>query len=247
MFRPVIHIDTVTSTMDLLGKLAHAGAASGTTVMADLQTGGRGRSGRRWTTPPGTSLLLSTLLRPRRPVGECGLLALLAGLAVARAIDPHVETRCELKWPNDVLIDGRKVAGVLIVARETSTPTTSVLTVGIGINVTTQRPDLPQAATSVGLQSPRQVSRMSILDGLGVALAHVYDEFRMDAVDEALAEINDRLAFRDEHVTIQDGPREHRGRVIEVTRDGGLMLGASGHCVVVRSGELTRGPRPDHS
>lgn len=244
MFRPLIHVDSITSTMDLLGTLARAGAPAGTTVTADVQTGGRGRSGRAWTAPPGTALLLSTLLRPCRPVAEWGLLALLAGVAVARTIDPHIDSRCQLKWPNDVLIEGRKVAGILSVARRGSLPRSSFLMLGIGVNVTTQRSDLPPGATSVGLHAPVSVPHPAVLDGLGSALARVHDEFRGGAVEEAVAEINDRLAFRDETVVIEDGLRQHRGRQRYVTSDGSLVLESAGRSIVVRSGELTRGPRP---
>lgn len=247
MFRPVIQVDSVTSTMDLLAVLAKDGAPSGTTVIADLQTGGRGRAGRMWVSPPGTALLMSTLLRPPRPLSQCGPLALLAGLAVARAVDEHIDARCEIKWPNDVLIEGRKVAGILISAREglRSDPQNEspAVIVGIGVNVTTQVSDLPQGATSIWQNSHQRVERTKVFDGIDAALANVYVGFREGMVEPALAEVNDRLAFRDQEVSVQDGLRHLRGRLCGVDRDGGLMLEAEGRSLIARSGELTRGPR----
>ncbi len=252
LFRPVIRIDSVTSTMDLLSSLAQDAAPSGTTVVADLQTGGRGRSGRAWTTPPGAALLMSTLLRAPCPLAECGVLAPLAGLAVARSIDSSIDSACEIKWPNDVLIEGRKVAGVLISARTGAPsdalpgalPESSVVIVGIGINVTTEPSALPPEATSVQQHARRPVNRTDLLDELGVALESIYADFCAGQVDGALVDVNKRLAFRDQEVIVEDGPREIRGRLRRVDEDGGLVLVVDGEPVTVRSGELTRGPRP---
>lgn len=252
LFRPIITIDSVTSTMDLLSMLAQESASTGTTVVADLQTGGRGRSGRVWTTPPGAALLMSTLLRPPRPLSECGLLALLAGLAVARAIDPFIDSTCEIKWPNDVMIEGRKVAGILISARR-DVPSdalpdarleSSVVTVGIGINVTTEPCALPPGATSVQRHARLPVDRAHIFDGLSVTMGSVYDQFCAGEVEDALEDLNRRLAFRDQEVVVEDGPRQIRGRVGHVDEGGALVLAANSESITVRSGELTRGPRP---
>lgn len=247
MFRPIIRVDSVTSTMDLLEVLAKDGAPSGTTVIADLQTGGRGRAGRMWVSPPGTALLMSTLLRPPQALSQCGPLALLAGLAVARAVDEHIDARCEIKWPNDVLIEGRKVAGILLSAREgfraAEQNESPAVIIGIGVNVMTQASDLPQGATSIWQKSHRRVERANVFDGIDAALASVYALFREGTVEPALAELNDRLAFRDQDVIIHDGPRQFRGRLCGVDRDGGLVLEAEGGSVIARSGELTRGPR----
>lgn len=230
--------------MDVLARLAHDGATSGTTVVTDLQTQGRGRSGRAWATPPGTALLMSTLLRPPRPLAECGPLSLLAGLAVARAADVHIDSRCEIKWPNDVLIEGRKVAGILISAREGSPPGAPTVIVGIGVNVTTASSALPPGATSLQQYARRPVSPADVLDSLGVALARGYADFCADEVAAALADVGRRLAFRDQEVVVEDGSRTRRGRLRGVDLDGALVLQADDESISIRSGELTRGPRP---
>lgn len=238
--------------MDLLSRLAQDGAPSGTTVVADLQTGGRGRSGRPWTTPPRAALLMSTLLRPPCPLAECGLLALLAGLAVARVVDPYIGSPCQIKWPNDVMIEGRKVAGILISARRevaSAAPPdvrleSSMVMVGIGINVTTEPSALPPGATSILRHACRPVDRAHVFDGLGVTLGSVYEDFCACQVDGALEDLNHRLAYRNEEVVVEDGPRQIHGRLWRVDRDGALVLAANSESITVRSGELTRGPRP---
>lgn len=248
LFRPVIHVDSLSSTMDLLSSLEGDGATPGTTVVADTQSAGRGRAGRTWTAPPGKAVLMSVLLKPPRPIAECGMFALLTGLAVVRAVDAHIDSRCEIKWPNDVLIDGRKVAGILISARAGSTPRSSILLVGIGINVATSAADLPSSATSVQQQTTRPVARADIFDRTGIALERLYSGFCTGQIDDALADVDDRLAFRGQQVTVEDGPREIHGRLRGVNRDGALVLDMrEGGSVVVRSGELMRGPRPTRS
>lgn len=245
LFRPMIHFDSVTSTMDILATLARDGAASGTTVVADLQTGGRGRSGRSWTTPRGTALLMSVLLRPPGPITTWGPFALLTGLAVARAVDARINGHCQIKWPNDVLIEGRKVAGVLIAAREGRGPESSALIAGIGINVTTDASCLPSGAASVVQHTAQAISPRDLLDDVGVALAELYAGFCQGAIADSLNEVNYRLAFRGQEVVVEDGSRRLQGWVRGVENDGGLLLeGLDGTTVVVRSGELTRGPVP---
>jgi BirA family transcriptional regulator, biotin operon repressor / biotin---[acetyl-CoA-carboxylase] ligase len=119
--RPRLHLRTTTSTNDRARELAAAGASHGTLVTAEEQTAGRGRQGRTWVAPAGSSLLLSVVLRETDP-----LLPLRAGLAVADLAG----TAALVKWPNDVLVDGRKVAGVLVEAR----PQEGWAVLGIGVN-----------------------------------------------------------------------------------------------------------------
>jgi len=127
---PHLHLRTTGSTNDRARELASAGAPHGTLVTADVQTAGRGRQGRTWVAPAGSSLLLSLILRETDP-----LLSLRAGLAVADLAGPAAL----VKWPNDVLLDGRKVAGVLVEAR----PQEGWAVLGIGVNAALDPADLP--------------------------------------------------------------------------------------------------------
>lgn len=243
--RPVIHVGATTSTMDLLARLCQEGATPRTAVVADVQTRGRGRAGRVWDTPPGAALLMSVLLRSSRPVAECGAWALHAGLAVARTLEGFGALRTEIKWPNDVLIDGRKVAGVLISTREAPGRTGTDLLIGIGINVTMETRALPPGATSLHLHASREVSPATVLDRIDVELARIVETHRCGVSQVAMDEVNDRLAFRGADVVIRDGERSVEGWVRHVATDGSLVLeGRDGRLVEIRSGELTRGPRP---
>jgi BirA family biotin operon repressor/biotin-[acetyl-CoA-carboxylase] ligase len=128
--RPRLHLRSTTSTNERARVLASAGAPSGTLVTAGVQTAGRGRQGRTWSAPPGRALLLSLILRETDP-----LISLRAGLAVADLAGPAAL----VKWPNDVLLDDRKLAGILVEAR----PEDGWAVVGIGVNVAVELDELP--------------------------------------------------------------------------------------------------------
>ncbi|HET7725352.1 MAG TPA: biotin--[acetyl-CoA-carboxylase] ligase [Propionibacteriaceae bacterium] len=158
------------STNADLAERARAGVPAWTAMVAGEQTGGRGRLTRTWSSPSGTSVSLSVLLRPSRPVSEWGLLPLLTGLGVARGL-AALGVDAVLKWPNDVLLpadDERKVCGIL--AELVATPTPSVV-IGMGINVGQQRDELPvDTATSlrlVGVDATRPQVVSAVLTELG--------------------------------------------------------------------------------
>jgi BirA family biotin operon repressor/biotin-[acetyl-CoA-carboxylase] ligase len=141
--------DQVGSTNDVALELAGNGAPQGTTVLADEQTRGRGRRGRTWTAPAGSSLLMSMVFRPGRPSGP---LTLRLGLAVARAAEAVAPVTIGLKWPNDLLLEGRKVGGILCeTASEGDEPAFVVAGIGINIRQRTEdwSPELRGRATSL--------------------------------------------------------------------------------------------------
>jgi BirA family biotin operon repressor/biotin-[acetyl-CoA-carboxylase] ligase len=160
---PRLHLRHATSTQDRARELAIAGAPHGTLVTAAEQSAGRGRQGRVWSAPPGHALLLSMVLRDVHP-----LLPLAAAVGVAEAAGP--ETR--IKWPNDVLLDGRKIAGILAEGR----PQEGWAVLGVGVNVAVRVEDLPpelhETAGTLGLQPPELDAFLaSLLAALDRALA----------------------------------------------------------------------------
>jgi BirA family biotin operon repressor/biotin-[acetyl-CoA-carboxylase] ligase len=164
---PRLHLRETTSTNDRARELAAAGAPHGTLVTAGVQTAGRGRQGRTWAAPPGRALLMSVVLRdPAR------LLPLVAAVAVAQATADATGRDVRIKWPNDVLLDGRKVAGILAEAR----PQDGWAVVGIGLNVAVRPEDLPlevrRIAATMGLAPPDVEAVLTrVLAGLDAALA----------------------------------------------------------------------------
>jgi len=187
--RPRLHLRETTSTNDRARALALAGAPHGTLVTAAAQSAGRGRQGRTWSAPPGRALLLSLLLR-----SYDALLPLRAGLAVADLAGAGAL----VKWPNDVLLDGRKLAGVLVEAR----PADGWAILGAGVNVAVELDDLPpdvrERAATLGRRPDELESTLSeLLDGLEHRLAQ--------PAGECLAALRARDALRDRPLSWSGG------------------------------------------
>src|SRR6185437_11732831 len=170
LWREVTVVEETGSTnADLLAE-AQAGAREGLVLVAEEQTAGRGRMGRRWISPPRRALTFSVLLRPAVPAGLLGWVPLLAGVAVASALEYTAGVDARLKWPNDVLVDGAKIAGIL------AERWGSAVVVGTGINVLQQRGELP-VPTATSLLMAREVGPVDDADTRERLLTAVLDEF----------------------------------------------------------------------
>jgi BirA family transcriptional regulator, biotin operon repressor / biotin---[acetyl-CoA-carboxylase] ligase len=164
--------DAVGSTNALVAERARAEEPAGLVVVAEEQTAGRGRLDRSWTSPPRAGLYLSVLLRPSWPPADWPWLPLLTGLAVARAVREQAELDAVLKWPNDVLVDGRKVCGVLA-----EVPVEGAAVAGIGLNVTTRADELPHdGASSLALAGAATTDRDTLLRAVLRSLRDVLAE-----------------------------------------------------------------------
>jgi BirA family biotin operon repressor/biotin-[acetyl-CoA-carboxylase] ligase len=167
--RDYVYVERCASTQRLLGN----GAPEGATAVSDEQTEGRGRLGRSWVAPAGTSVLCSIVLRPSVPAERLPELSLVAGRACAAAIASVAGLEPELKFPNDVLIERRKVAGILAEARE------GTVVLGIGINVNQTPEELPTEvatpATSLLVETGRTFDRAVLLAALLAQLEREYD------------------------------------------------------------------------
>jgi BirA family biotin operon repressor/biotin-[acetyl-CoA-carboxylase] ligase len=163
--RPMHLLPTTSSTNDDAKRGAADGASHGSTWVAEAQTSGRGRQGRSWLATPGESILASVLVRARCPPARLPPIALVAGLAVRDAVARAApEARVAIKWPNDVLVDGRKVAGILVEAITVGARVEAVI-IGVGINVHSRAfpPDIASRATSVALVSGHPPDRAELL------------------------------------------------------------------------------------
>ena len=171
VFGEVRWLTEIDSTNRYLIDEARAGAPAGLVVVAEHQTAGRGRLGRTWLAPPGASLLMSVLLRPTIAVERRHVLVMAAGLAMAEAVEAETGVAAGLKWPNDLLVGNRKLAGILAEA------TGDALVIGIGVNIDWHEvPDeLAAIATACNLEGGRPTSREAIvrtfLDGYGARLS----------------------------------------------------------------------------
>lgn len=225
---PRRHVEECQSTQLLLGPDDPEGAVATT----DHQTGGRGRRGRTWIEAPGTSVLVSVLLRPP-PERMAPQLSLLGGLAAAMAAEQALGLAAQIKWPNDVMVDRRKVAGVLAEARD------GVVVLGIGLNVNQTREQLPPdariAAASLRTIDGRERDREEMLASLLAQLDRLYDAWRRGGLDAVYEDLGARDFLRGRRVTV-DGVA---GTAQMILRDGRLAVSTSSGLVVVESGEVS--------
>lgn len=225
---PRRHVEECESTQLLLGPDDPEGAVATT----DHQTGGRGRRGRTWIEAPGTSVLVSVLLRPP-PERMAPQLSLLGGLAAAMAAEQALGLAAQIKWPNDVMVDRRKVAGVLAEARD------GVVVLGIGLNVNQTREQLPPdariAAASLRTIDGRERDREEMLASLLAQLDRLYDAWRRGGLDAVYEDLGARDFLRGRRVTV-DGVA---GTAQMILRDGRLAVSTSSGLVVVESGEVS--------
>lgn len=227
--------------MDEVWDLAAAGEPEGTVVVAREQTAGRGRAGRVWHTPHGTALLFSALLRPTAPVERLSGIALVAAVAVAEALEAQTGLVVRLKWPNDVWIDERKVAGILVASRIVGTSTTAVL--GIGLNVNQELGELPQGAVSLRVATGREHNLEELLQNLLDRLDAAYRSVLISEGRPDLEPWRQRAALIGEQVAIVDGGVQRIGVFEGIDQDGALLLSTGDEGVLrVVAGELSRGP-----
>jgi BirA family biotin operon repressor/biotin-[acetyl-CoA-carboxylase] ligase len=219
---PIVRLGRVDSTQTVAFALAADGAPDGTVVVADSQAAGRGRRGRAWLDEPGASLLASIVMRPRLAPARLPGLSLAAGVAVAEALMRAAGVTPRLKWPNDVLVNGRKIAGILLESRFGAETERATTILGIGVNLT-QRvfpADLVQRATSLWLVSGRRVDRDALLAALLDALA----EWRRRLERQGFAPVRERwraLADTLGKVVSVDGVR---GLAVDVDATGALVV-----------------------
>jgi len=230
--RPLTVADVTTSTNDDAKRAAQEGAPSGAAFLADAQTHGRGRLGRAWHSPPGENLYASFLLRPSLDPKLAPLVTLACGVAVADTLEPLVpHAQVTLKWPNDVLVDGRKVAGILSEAQLSGED--AWIVVGIGINVHTRAfPDVLAArATSLVLSGATKVDRGDLFVALAAALSARLETLQTGASSALVESFAARDALAGRPVTVDGAPAV----AIGVARDGALRVrhpdGSESSCV----------------
>jgi BirA family transcriptional regulator, biotin operon repressor / biotin---[acetyl-CoA-carboxylase] ligase len=229
-FDDVRWLDETDSTNSRLLDEARAGAPEGAVLVADHQTAGRGRLGRRWEAPPGSSLLVSVLLRPDVSLGRAHLVTMAAGLAASDACEAVCGVRPGLKWPNDLVVDDAKLAGLLaesVVEGEAL----RALVVGMGLNVTAAP---TEGATALADHAARPVERRPLLDAWLERL-----DARLDALDEVLADYRPRCATLGREVRVErpDGG-VLTGTAADVTDDGHLVVDTGSDRVAVAVGDV---------
>lgn len=237
---PVEYIPEVVSTMEIAHDLGRRGAPEGAVVVTDHQSGGRGRRGRTWETPPGEALLASILLRPDMPPADAGMLPLAVAVGAARAVLRVTGGEVEIKWPNDLLIGGDKLAGVLVELTLTEQEIRHAVA-GIGLNVRQERfaPGLRTRAVSLRQATGWEGSRAQLLAAIVErvveavrTLAHDPERLRADWL-----KLNCTIGRR---VSVQTANGEMEGIAEGIDSYGRLVLRTSdGAQVTLAAGDVS--------
>jgi len=221
--------ETVGSTNTAAAEWAREGAPDGSVFVTEYQSAGRGRHGRAWTAKKGQNLMFSVVLRPTLEADRLGLITIAAGVAVAEAIEDFVSPqRAALKWPNDVLLEGRKTCGMLLESSLSGRQAAGAVVLGIGLNVNqTEFPDeLADTATSLRLAAGRAVPRGSLFARLLRRLEARYDTVQTNGIHAVREAFRDRLASLHDRATFQAPGTEGgiSGVVQGITDTGALRL-----------------------
>ncbi|MEK4365252.1 biotin--[acetyl-CoA-carboxylase] ligase [Paenibacillus sp. FSL M8-0212] len=240
--KAVLLTSTLSTQGDVL-KLAEKGQAEGAVVIAEEQTGGRGRFGRQWFSPPGKGIWMSVLLRPDLPLQHTPQLTLLTGVAVCRAVRACSGADAGIKWPNDVLIDGRKVCGILLESTVEDHEVRYCIA-GIGVDVNFDPEDYPEdlttIATSLKMETGQSVDRTKLTAAILTELEQLYFLYQKEGfgVISALWEALSVSMNREITVTNPHGVIE--GKAIGLDPSGALIVDKhDGEHSLIISGEIS--------
>ena len=220
--RPTLYYPSVSSTMDVARQSIAKGAAEGTVILADEQTSGRGRLGREWVSPPDSSLMLSIILYPK--LAQIQRLTMVACIAIARCIEDVAYLETSIKWPNDVLINGKKVSGVLIES-DVAGDKVNYAIVGMALNVNLEVdifPEIAAIATSLKREIGLHFSRLDMAASLLGEFEDVYNALRKG--EPIQQEWKRRLKTLGQKVTVRCGDVVRKGVAEDVDDDGNLLL-----------------------
>ena len=238
----ILSYRTVGSTNRLGFRLAESGSGEGTLIVADEQTKGKGRMGRSWYSPPKLGLWISLILRPDIPPFKAPGLSLCAGLALAQAIGDLTGMDAKIKWPNDCLINGRKVGGILL-ELSAELDRINFVIVGIGVNVNHLSSDFPKKlsalATSIRIECGTEVSRLKLLTLFMKRFEVIYLDFKKNGLAPQRQLIKKLSSLLGKKVIVKFGKEKIEGVAQDIDDNGSLVIRTRKEKRVVRAGEVT--------
>lgn len=240
--KEVLSYRTLGSTNQLAFRLAEGGAPEGILIVADEQTKGRGRMGRSWHSPPRVGLWMSIILRPDIPPFKAPGLSICAGLALAQAISHLTGIEAKIKWPNDCLLNGRKVGGILL-ELSAELDRINFVVAGVGVNVNQRSSDFPKKlsslATSVRMEYGKEVSRMRLLTLFLQRFETIYIDFKKKGLAPQRRLIKRFSSLLGRSVAVRFGKEKIEGVAEDIDDNGSLVIRTGKGKEVVRAGEVT--------
>ncbi len=221
--RTVYYYETISSTMDEAFRLAAQGSPEGTLVCAESQTRGRGRLGRTWISPKGKGLYTSLILRPDLSPLEVGWITFVAAIAVCETVREATGLKAAIKWPNDVLIGGRKVAGILT-EMNAETDRVKFVIVGLGMNVNADKVHLPPRGTSLKMESGNKVSRICLLQNVLQKTEYWYGCLQARDFSPVIERWKALSITIGRRIRLSEHHRIIEGKAVDLSAEGGLVI-----------------------
>ncbi len=240
--REIFSYRSLKSTNDLAYRLAEEKVPEGTLILAEKQTAGKGRIGRRWYSPPEKGIWMSLILRPDIPPAKAPGLSLCTSLALAQTIKEKTGLEAKLKWPNDCLIAGKKIAGILL-ELSAELDRVNFVIIGVGINVNQSQKDFPRnlrgKATSIYLESGEKLLRVELLRSFLKNLEKIYVNFKTFGLKYYHAEIKRYSTLLGKKVRLLYGKEKLKGKVVDIDENGSLILETRKGKKIITAGEVT--------
>ena len=233
------YFDYLASTMDQAMQLGMDGAVSGTLVLAESQTKGRGRLGRGWLSPKYKGIYLSLILRPKMPPAACPILTLMSAVSICEAIKEVVDLDVQIKWPNDVFIHHKKIAGILT-EMNAEVDKVNFVVIGIGLNVNNDKKSLIAQATSLKEQHGAGINRVVLLQELLRRIENNYLLLEDKGSQEIINKWRNFTLTLGTRVKIDYQNKHIEGQATDIDADGALLIRKdSGLTQKVSSGDVT--------
>jgi len=217
------HYESLESTNNKAYELAESGEAEGTLVIAETQTAGRGRLGRKWISPEGGGIYFSLILRPDMESDKIPVITLVAAVSIQKAIKKICGIDAGIKWPNDILIAGKKVCGILTEIKA-QPDMVDFLILGVGINVNTPLKKLPIGATSLKKESSGSVSRIKLMRQILTEIEKDYLKLKQDGFNSLRAECKKLSIVLNKQITINEHHRVLEGIAVDIDEKGVLIV-----------------------
>lgn len=237
----VVYEERMDSTNMQAKRLAEQGSRHGTLVVAEQQECGRGRRGRIWESQKGSGIYMSLLLRPRINPEDASMLTLVAAMAVVKSLRETLQLSAEIKWPNDIVLNGKKICGILT-EMSAEIDAINYVIIGIGINVshTEFSKELAAIATSIALESGKRVQRADLIEAVWEQFEYCYEKFiRCGDLSDMVEEYNKLLVNQNRQVHVLDPQKPFVGTSRGITERGELLVEAADGMQRVSSGEVS--------
>lgn len=246
--REIYYLSEIDSTNNEAKKQANLGCAEGSIVLAEEQNGGRGRLARGWFSPGGKGIWLSIILRPPFNPYDAPKCTLMAAVAVTKAIRSITQVQCGIKWPNDILYQGKKIVGILT---EMSAEIDAInhVVIGMGINVNIEQHDFPDElqsiATSLSIIKGQEISRLTLLNAVLKELEIAYGQVIEEGFVPMLDEWRELSITLGQKVDVVGSGRSFSGTAIDIDQDGALLVQTTEYLERVLAGDVSIRPRQD--